>query len=162
MSLVLAPARLAAGLFILNSGLGKRNLPTDAYENLRDMGANGVPQLKDVPADTFGKALSYGETALGAALILPVVPNWAAGLALGAFSGGLLNMYRNTPGLTVDGIRPTQEGTAIAKDVFLTGIAGSLLLDSLFSAGRGVKKSAKKAQKHAAKKARKAKKELIS
>ena len=132
MSLAAAPARLAAGLFILNSGLGKRNLPVESAEGLRDMGATGVPQLADVPAEDFGRYLSYGEMALGAALLTPKVPGWLAGAALGAFSGGLLNMYRQTPGMTVDGIRPTQEGTAVAKDVFMLGIAGTLILDSIF------------------------------
>ncbi len=133
MSIALAPARLAAGLFLVNSGLGKRHLSEEAAEGLRDMGAVGVPQLKKVPAKQFGTALAYGELGLGAALLTPVVPGWAAGLALGAFSGGLLNMYHKTPGLTIDGIRPTQAGTAIAKDVFLLGIAGALVLDSVLN-----------------------------
>lgn len=133
MSLAAAPARLAAGLFILNSGLGKRNLPEEAAEGLRDMGSVGVPQVADIPAKDFGRYLSYAEMGLGAALLTPKVPGWMAGAALGAFSGGLLNMYRKTPGMTVDGIRPTQEGTALAKDVFMLGIAGSLILDSIFN-----------------------------
>lgn len=131
MSIAAAPARLAAGLFILNAGLGKRNLPEEAAQGLRDMGATGVPQLAEIPPKDFGRYLSYGEMALGAALLTPKVPGWMAGAALGAFSGGLLNMYRQTPGMTVDGIRPTQEGTALAKDVFMLGIAGSLILDSI-------------------------------
>lgn len=131
MSFASAPARLAAGLFILNSGLGKRGLPTEAYEGMRDAGAVGVPQIADIPADQFGKLLAYGEIGLGAALLTPFVPGWLAGAGLAAFSGGLLNMYRKTPGMTIDGVRPTQEGTAVAKDVFMLGIAGSLIIDSL-------------------------------
>ncbi|WP_288799073.1 hypothetical protein ACF3NS_02605 [Arsenicicoccus cauae] len=131
MSIAAAPARIATGLFLINSGLGKRNLPEEAAQGLRDMGAVGVPQLKEVPATQFGQALAYGEIALGAALLLPVVPGWLAGAGLGAFSAGLLNMYRQTPGMTIDGIRPTQEGTGIAKDVFMLGIAGSLIVDSI-------------------------------
>lgn len=131
MSFALAPARLAAGLFLINSGLSKRHLPEEAATALRDMGSAGVPQLKDVSPKNFGTALSYGETALGAALLWPGVPGWAAGLGLGAFSTGLLRMYHKTPGMTIDGIRPTQEGTAVAKDVFLLGIAGALILDSV-------------------------------
>lgn len=131
MSLAAAPARLAAGLFILNSGLGKRNLPVEAAQGLRDMGATGVPQIADIPPKTFATYLSAGEIALGVALLTPVVPGWLAGAGLGAFSAGLLNMYRKTPGMTIDGIRPTQEGTGVAKDVFMLGIAGSLILDSI-------------------------------
>jgi hypothetical protein len=35
-----------------------------------------------------------------------------------------------------DSIRPTQDGTAIAKDVWLTSIGVALLLDSLFAPRR--------------------------
>ena len=48
-----------------------------------------MPALAKVPAEQFGRYLSYGEMGLGAALLTPTVPGWAAGLALGAFSGGL-------------------------------------------------------------------------
>ncbi|AKT51007.1 hypothetical protein [Arsenicicoccus sp. oral taxon 190] len=131
MSIAAAPARIAAGLFLINSGLGKRNLPEEAAQGLRDMGAAGVPQLTKIPAKDFGNYLAYGEIALGAALLVPAVPGWLAGAGLGAFSAGLLNMYRNTPGMTVDGIRPTQDGVGLAKDVFLLGIAGTLVVDSV-------------------------------
>lgn len=131
MSFISAPARLAAGAFILNSGLGKRNLPEEAAAGMRDAGAVGVPQLAQIPAKDFGKYLSYGEMALGAALLTPVVPGWLAGAGLAAFSAGLLNMYRKTPGMTVDGVRPTPEGLPVAKDVFMLGIAGTIILDSL-------------------------------
>lgn len=131
MSFISAPARLAAGAFILNAGLGKRNLPEEAAAGMRDSGAVAIPQLANIPAKDFGKYLSYGEIALGAALLTPVVPGWLAGAGLAAFSAGLLDMYRKTPGMTVDGIRPTPEGTAVAKDVFMLGIAGTIILDSL-------------------------------
>lgn len=141
MSIALYPARLVAGLFFLNSGYGKRNLDEASAKGLRDMGAAGVPQLKEIEPKQFGQALHYGEMAIGATLVAPFVPNWLAGLALGAFSGGLVNMYRNTPGMTEDGIRPTQQGTALAKDAWLVGIAASLVLDSLLPGGK--KKSKK-------------------
>ena len=147
MNIVTAPARIAAGLFILNSGLGKRNMPEEQAEAMRDMGAAGVPQLKEVSPNQFGTALAYGEIALGAALLFPKVPGWLAGAGLGAFSAGLLNMYRNTPGMTIDGIRPTQEGTALAKDVFMLGIAGTLILDSFRSGAVSTTKTARRAGK---------------
>ena len=131
MSFISAPARLAAGAFVLNSGLSKRHLPEEAYAGMRDAGAVGVPQLAEIPAETFGKGLAYGEMALGAALLTPVVPGWLAGAGLAAFSAGLLNMYRKTPGMTIDGVRPTPEGLPVAKDVFMLGIAGTIILDSL-------------------------------
>lgn len=152
MSIVSLPLRLATGAFILNSGVGKLNLPTEAYEGMRDMGAAGVPALKDISADQFGQALSYGEIALGAALLFPKVPNWLAGAGLGAFSLGLLNMYRNTPGMTVDGIRPTQEGTGVAKDVFMLGSAAAMILDSVTDTAHNTAKATRRAAKKAAKK----------
>lgn len=131
------PPRLAAGAFILNSGLSKRGLDEESAAGLQAMGANAYPQLKEMSPQDFGKLVSTGETALGAALLLPIVPSWLAGLGLTAFSGSLLRMYLKTPGLTEqDGIRPTSDGTAIAKDVFMLGIGLGLLVDALTSRKR--------------------------
>ena len=128
------PIRIAAGAFILNAGLGKRNLPPEAAAHLQEMGARGVPQVKDLEPATFGKVLAGSEIALGSALLFPKVPSWMAGLALSGFAASLLKMYLSTPGLTEsDGIRPTQDGTALAKDVWLLGIGGTLVLDDLLS-----------------------------
>lgn len=143
MSMAQIPARLAAGAFILNSGLGKKDLPDDAAAQMQDMGSVGVPQLKNLTPQQFRIFLTATEIGVGAALLIPFVPGWLAGAALVAFSGGLLNMYRNTPGMTVDGIRPTPEGTAVAKDVFMLGIGGSLIIDSMSS---GARKKLRKAQ----------------
>jgi hypothetical protein len=65
---------------------------------------------------------------LGAALLLPFVPDGLAGAALTAFSAGLLGLYVRVPGLRQEGsIRPTQQGTAIAKDVWLLALGLSLM-----------------------------------
>src|SRR5690606_415442 len=129
------PARVAAGAFILNSGLGKRGLSAEDAAQYQDMAANAFPQLKDLSPQDFGKLLANAEIGLGAALIAPLVPSWLAGLGLAGFSGSLLYMYTNTPGMTEDGsrIKPSQQGIGIAKDAFLLGIAGTLILDSLLS-----------------------------
>ncbi|MFC7405092.1 hypothetical protein [Georgenia alba] len=129
------PARAAAGAFILNSGLGKRGLPAEHAAGLQEMAANAFPQLKDLPPKEFGKLLSTSETALGAALLLPFVPSWLAGLGLTGFSAALLTMYTKTPGLTEEGssVKPSQDGIGIAKDVFLLGIGLTLVLDDLVS-----------------------------
>ena len=128
------PPRLAAGAYILNSGLGKRGLDEESAAGLQAMGANAYPQLKEMSPQDFGKLLSTGEIALGAALLAPIVPSWLAGLGLTAFSGSLLKMYLNTPGLTEeDGVRPTSDGVPIAKDVFMLGIGLGLLVDALTS-----------------------------
>ncbi|TRW43452.1 DoxX family membrane protein [Georgenia yuyongxinii] len=131
------PARLAAGAFILNSGMGKRGMPDDGAAGLQQMAAHAFPQLKEMSPKDFGKLISTGEIALGVALLTPLVPTWLAALGLAGFSGGLLRMYTKVPGLTrSDGIRPTADGNAIAKDVFLAGIAGTLLIDEITSRGR--------------------------
>lgn len=125
------PLRLATGAFILNSGLSKRNLPSEAAEGLQGMAANAVPQVRNMDPKVFGQTLSTGEIALGAALLTPFVPSTLAGAALTAFSGALLRMYLNTPGMTEEGSRfkPSQQGTAIAKDVWLVGVGVSLVID---------------------------------
>lgn len=133
MKLSHAPLRLATGAFILNSGLSKRQLTPEAAAGLQGMAANSVPQVKGMDPVAFGKTLSTGEIALGAALLTPFVPSAIAGAALAAFGGGLVNMYLNTPGMTEEGssIKPSQQGTAIAKDVWLVGAGLTLLLDGL-------------------------------
>lgn len=140
MNLSHAPLRLATGAFILNSGLGKRGLPAEAAAGMQDMAANGLPLVKKVGPETFGRALSAGEIALGAALIAPVVPSTVAGAALTAFGGGLVQMYLNTPGLTEEGsVRPSQDGIGIAKDIWLVG-AGLTLVASGLAARRAARR----------------------
>jgi hypothetical protein len=151
------PLRLATGAFILNSGLDKRGLDADSAAGLQGMAAGAIPKVASMQPAQFGKALSTGEMALGAALLLPFVSPLKAGVALTAFSGGLLQMYRKTPNLTqADGIRPTQAGTAIAKDVWLLGAGLALMLDGLTDGARGAARSTKKSAKKGAKRAKQA------
>ncbi|MGP9536513.1 hypothetical protein ACT3SP_00780 [Brachybacterium sp. AOP43-C2-M15] len=129
MALSTAVLRAVPGAFILNSGIGKLGLPAEAAESLQGMAAQGVPPLGKLTPEQFGKFLSYGEIAVGAALLLPFVPTRVAGLGLAAFSGSMVSMYLRTPGMTeADGVRPTQDGTAVAKDTWLLAIAAALLL----------------------------------
>ena len=122
--------RLATGAYILNSGFTKLKLDTQGATTLQDMTANALPQAKQLPPETFGKAVAAGEMALGAALLAPFIPTKLAALGLTAFSGGLLAVYAKTPGLTEpDGVRPTTAGTVWAKDVWLAAIGLALLLD---------------------------------
>jgi hypothetical protein len=131
MKLSHIPLRLSTGAFILNSGIGKLELDKDSAAGLQSMTGRVFPQVKDMDPVKFGKLLSYGEMAVGSILLAPFVPSRIAGLALAGFSGSLVALYLQTPGLTQpDGIRPTQEGTAGAKDVWMLGIALALVLDS--------------------------------
>ncbi len=151
------PLRLATGAFILNSGLTKRGIDADSAAGMQGMAASVVPQAAKMPPEQFGKVLSTSEMALGAALLLPFVSPLKAGLALTAFSGGLLQMYRKTPGMTeADGIRPTQAGSAVAKDVWMLGAGLALVLDALVDDTKGAARKTKKALKKQAKAAKKA------
>ena len=124
------PLRLTTGAFILNAGYGKRNLDKDTAAGLQGMAARVIPPVSRIKPEVFGKVLSYSEMALGAALLAPFLPSRLVGVGLGIFSGSLLTMYLRTPGMTEgDGIRPSQKGTALAKDVWMFGIAVALMLD---------------------------------
>jgi uncharacterized membrane protein YphA (DoxX/SURF4 family) len=121
--------RLAAGAFILNQGVSKLTLDREGATGLRDMTANAFPQAQQLVPETFGKAVAAAEIGLGAALLAPFVPTRLAALGLTAFSGGLLAVYAKTPGMTqADGVRPTQAGLTMAKDVWLAAIGVALLV----------------------------------
>lgn len=126
------PARAAAGAFILNSGVGKWSADEETAARLHGMAVGTYPFLSRLKPGDFARLLAASEIALGAALLVPVVPAGLAGAGLTAFSGGLLGMYVKTPGLRREGsLRPTQQGTALAKDVWMLGIGLSLIADDL-------------------------------
>jgi hypothetical protein len=137
--------RISAGAFILNSGLGKRGADEGTAAGLHGFASSTYPFLKGVDPATFVKVLSYGEIAVGTALLTPFVPTAVAGAALTAFSGGLLGLYLNTPGMRKPGsLAPTQEGLTVAKDVWLLGIGvGLLTRGTIDREPRRVRKAAK-------------------
>jgi hypothetical protein len=125
------PPRLAAGSFILNAGLTKFEAGDEMAKELHATAAHTYPFFENMDPATFAKVLAMGEVALGGALLTPMVSSRLAGVGLGAFSGALLGLYMNTPGMRrQSSIRPTRQGTALAKDVWLLGIALGLVLDS--------------------------------
>ncbi|MFJ6415997.1 hypothetical protein [Paeniglutamicibacter sp. NPDC091659] len=120
--------RLTSGAYILNSGVGKLRLPAESAQGLQSMTANAIPQVEKVDPAVFGKAVAVGEITLGALLLTPFIPSRLAGLGLGAFAGSLLAIYLKTPGMTEsDGIRPSPNGGAMAKDFWLAGMAVALV-----------------------------------
>jgi hypothetical protein len=126
------PGRLTTGAFILNAGLGKWSADEETAARLHGMAVGTYPFLGKLKPKDFVRLLSVSEIALGSALLLPVVPTAAAGAGLTAFSAGLLGMYLRTPGMTKeDGIRPSQQGTALAKDVWMLGVGVALVVDAL-------------------------------
>lgn len=122
-------ARLFPGLILLNSGLGKRKLDAESAAGLQGFASTGIPAVTKLDPKTFGKMLSAGEIATGAALLAPVVPNRVAGAALTAFGAGFMSMYLRVPGQRQEGsLAPTQDGMSLAKDSWLLGIGAALLL----------------------------------
>ncbi len=142
MSISSVILRGVSGAYLLQSGYGKLGLPVEAAEGMQGFAASGVPALGKLDPDTFGKFVAYSELGIGGALVTPMVPNRVAGLALGAFSAGLLSIYFRNPAMTQeDGVRPSDDGMALSKDVFLAGIAGALVF------GPGKKRKKKAARK---------------
>ncbi len=96
------------------------------------MAKTAYPFLETQDARTFTRNLGRAEVAIGTALLVPFVPSLVAGAALTAFSAGLTGLYLRLPGMRQEGgIRPTQEGIALAKDTWLVGAGASLVLDEL-------------------------------
>jgi hypothetical protein len=137
--------RISAGAFILNSGLGKQGADEGTAAGLHGFASGTYPFLKSVDPATFVRVLSYSEIAVGAALLTPFVPTAVAGAVLTGFSGGLLGLYLNTPGMRKPGsLAPTQEGLSVAKDVWLLGIGVGLLTSGTIDREpRRVRKAAK-------------------
>lgn len=126
------PGRLAAGAFILSSGAGKWSADEETAARLHAMASGTYPFLAKLKPRDFTRLLAAGEVALGAALLLPVVPDALAGAGLAAFSGSLLGLYLRTPGLRREGsLRPTQQGVPLAKDVWMLGIGAGLMIDAI-------------------------------
>jgi hypothetical protein len=129
------PPRLATGAFILNSGMNKRNVDSGTAAGIHGMASGSYPFLGKMQPEQFTKLLSAGEMALGAALLLPVVPTGLAGAGLVAFSAGLVGLYLRTPGLRKEGsLAPTQDGTGIAKDAWMLGIGLGFVAEAIADA----------------------------
>lgn len=126
------PARIAAGAFILNSGIGKLSADEETANGLHGFASGAYPFLGKLKAKDFTRCLAVGEIALGTALLVPVIPSALAGAGLAAFSGGLVGLYARTPGMRKEGSPfPTQDGIPLAKDAWLLGIGLGLVIDDL-------------------------------
>jgi hypothetical protein len=126
------PTRVATGAFILSSGLAKRKAGEENAVQLHGLTAGTYPIAAKLSPPAFLQFVSTGEIALGTALLLPIVPTALAGAGLTAFSAGLLGLYLKTPGMHEPGsLAPTQQGTPIAKDVWMLGIGVGLMIDAL-------------------------------
>ena len=130
------PPRLITGAYIVNTGVSKLVADEETAKGLHGMATAAYPFLGKLDAQTFSRLLGAGELTLGASLLLPIVPTALAGLGLAGFSAGLLGMYLRIPGMRENGsLRPTAQGTALAKDAWLLGIGLSFVLDAILSRG---------------------------
>ena len=126
------PGRLATGAFILNAGVGKWSADEETAARLHGMAVGTFPFLAKLKPRDFARLLAAGEMALGAAILLPVVPAALAGAGLTAFSASLLAIYVQTPGMRREqSLRPTGQGTALAKDVWMLAIGLGLIADGM-------------------------------
>jgi hypothetical protein len=126
------PPRIATGLFIINSGIGKLSAGEEGAGQLHGFAAGAYPFLQKLKPKDFTRILAATEIALGSALLVPVVPSILVGAGLTAFSGGLLGLYARTPGMRKEGsIFPTEQGTQFFKDTWMTGIGLGLVVDEL-------------------------------
>lgn len=124
------PVRAATGAFILNSGLAKLAAnDEEMHKGIHGMASTAYPQVGSMEPKTFVRALGAAETALGGALLAPFISPGLAGAGLTAFSAGLMGLYFKIPGMTEDGIRPSQQGMALAKDSWLLAMGTALMLD---------------------------------
>jgi hypothetical protein len=128
------PPRIAAGAFILNSGITKWSADDETAAQLHGFATGTYPFLGKLKPKDFARLLAGSEIALGVALLVPVIPAAVAGAGLVAFSGGLLGLYARTPGMRKDGTPlPSQQGIPLAKDVWMLGIGLGLVIDDLSS-----------------------------
>ncbi|WP_406436597.1 hypothetical protein OHB14_61930 [Streptomyces sp. NBC_01613] len=126
------PLRLTVGAFFLHSGLSKRDADQATAERLHQFATATYPFLGKLDAQKFARLLSTGEIAVATVLLLPVVPAAVAGAALTAFSCGTLGLYLRTPGMHQEGsLRPTEQGTVLAKDVWMLGAGISLIAEGM-------------------------------
>jgi uncharacterized membrane protein YphA (DoxX/SURF4 family) len=126
------PPRVLTGLYFLNSGLTKAGADEATAAQLHGFATGTYPFLGKLDARRFTRLLSVAETAIGVALVVPVVPAGVAGAALTAFALATLGLYLRTPGLRKEGsLRPTQQGIAISKDIWMVGIGLSLVIDEI-------------------------------
>lgn len=124
------PLRLTTGAFILNAGIGKLSADPATAGRLHDMAKGTYPALADLEPARFTQVLAVAEIGLGAVLLAPRFPARLAGAALTTFAAGLIGLYFRTPGMRQENsLRPTPQGTALAKDWWLLGAGLALLID---------------------------------
>ena len=91
------PPRMLTAVYFLNTGLSKAFADEATAAQLHGFASGTYPFLRKLDARQFTRLLSAAETAIGVALVLPVVPAGLAGAALTAFALATLGLYLRTP-----------------------------------------------------------------
>ena len=133
------PVRLAAGAYILDQGLSKKDIPDEMVGWFKQEAVKAFPELfEEMDPKQFLGLLATCEIALGSALLaVPLVPPLFAGLGLTAFAFSLNRRYLNSPELRREGsLAPSMDGIPAAKDFWLLAMGLALVLDSLFAPRR--------------------------
>ncbi len=132
------PLRVATGAYILNSGISKLDADEGTANFLHASAAGTYPALfTNMRPKSFARLLAYSEIAVGGALLAPIVPATVAGGALTGFGASLIGMYVKTESMTRDdGIRPSEEGISLAKDIWLVGAGLTLMSQGIAGAAK--------------------------
>src|SRR5260370_12187522 len=93
------PPRIAAGAFILNSGVSKWSADDETVAQLHGFATGAYPFLAKLKPRDFVRLLAASEIALGSALLVPIVPSAVVGAGLAAFSGRLRRLSVRPPAL---------------------------------------------------------------
>jgi hypothetical protein len=126
------PERFAAGIMLLNAGVGKvQGKQGDAGE-LHAAAVASFPAIDGIPPEQLSKILGASEMALGGALLLPFFGDGLAGAALTTFAAAMVSIDVRDPGLGREGgLLSRYKSGAIARDVWLLGIGLGLAADAL-------------------------------
>lgn len=125
------PGRATTGAYVLHSGLQKLSESPEEAKGVHDMAVKAFPFLAAIPPARFLRLLGTAETAVGVALLLPLVPDAVAGAGLTAFAGALVTMYARTPSLhEPHSVWPRPAGIAVSKDVWMIGVGLGLIIGS--------------------------------
>lgn len=122
------PERIAAGAYVLSSGLTKLQSDAARAGALRATPASSYTVPGELPAESFTKLLGVAECAVGGTLLLPLLGDGLAGVSLSAVAGGLLGLHLKTSAVRQEGgLRPSQQGELFTGDAVLLGIGLSLM-----------------------------------
>lgn len=134
-----APLRLTTGALVINSGISRFTVSDETSATIQHTAARYVPQVERIKPDLFSKLLAAGQVAVGSALLLPIVPSYAAGLGASLLGGSLAAAKWRTHGSRLS-----------TDDLLMAGTGVSLLLDSLTASAHDRRVQKSMAQQQAA------------